>query len=30
VSGRVLSSSVVMRLEQPPAFDSYTESGASC
>jgi Flp pilus assembly protein TadG len=30
VNGRVLSSSVVMRLEQPPAFDSYTESGASC
>jgi hypothetical protein len=30
VNGRTLTSSVVMRLEQPPAFDSYTESGASC
>jgi Flp pilus assembly protein TadG len=30
LNGRTLVSTVVMRLEQPPAFDSYTEPGASC
>jgi Flp pilus assembly protein TadG len=30
LNGRTLVSTVVMRLEQPPAFDSYTEPGATC
>jgi Flp pilus assembly protein TadG len=30
LNGRTLVSTVVMRLEQPPAFDSYTEPGAAC
>ena len=30
INGRTLVSTVVMRLEQPPAFDSYTETGVSC
>jgi len=30
LNGRLLVSTVVMRLEQPPAFGSYTEPGASC